>query len=49
MNVGFGVRWMQDRIVTSLKVNNLLNNEVQQHIFGDIIRRQVVGEVRYTF
>ena len=49
VNFGFGVKWMQDRMVTSLKVNNLLNNEVQQHIFGDIIKRQVVGEVRYTF
>jgi outer membrane receptor for ferrienterochelin and colicins len=49
VNLGFGVKWMQDRMVTSLKVNNLLNNEVQQHIFGDIIKRQVVGEVRYQF
>jgi hypothetical protein len=40
---------MQDRLVTSLKINNLANSEVQQHIFGDIIKRQVVGEVRYGF
>ena len=33
-------------MVTSLKVNNLANSEVQQHIFGDIIKRQVVGEIR---
>jgi iron complex outermembrane receptor protein len=49
VNLGFGMKWMQDRMVTSLKVNNLLNSEVQQHIFGDIIKRQVVGEVRYSF
>jgi outer membrane receptor protein involved in Fe transport len=49
VNLGFGMKWMQDRLVTSLKVNNLLNSEVQQHIFGDIIKRQVVGEVRYGF
>ena len=49
MNLGFGVKWMQDRMVTSLKVNNLANSEVQQHIFGDILKRQVVGEIRLTF
>ena len=49
VNLGFGVKWSQDRLVTSLKINNLLNSEVQQHIFGDIIKRQVVGEVRYSF
>ena len=49
VNLGFGVKWMQDRLVTSLKINNLANSEVQQHIFGDIIKRQVVGEVRYGF
>jgi hypothetical protein len=36
-------------MVTTVKINNLLNSEVQQHIFGDIIKRQVVGELRYGF
>ena len=49
VNLGLGVKWSQDRLVTSLKINNLLNSEVQQHIFGDIIKRQVIGEVRYSF
>jgi outer membrane receptor protein involved in Fe transport len=49
VNLGFGVKWMQDSLVTSLKITNLANSEVQQHIFGDIIKRQVVGEVRYGF
>jgi outer membrane receptor for ferrienterochelin and colicin len=49
VNLGFGVKWFQDRMVTTVKINNLLNNEVQQHIFGDIIKRQVVGELRYGF
>jgi len=49
VNLGFGVKWKRDQLVTSLKVNNLLNSEVQQHIFGDIIKRQVVGEIRYGF
>jgi hypothetical protein len=49
VNLGFGVKWMQAHLTTSLKINNLLNSEIQQHIFGDIIKRQVVGEVRYSF
>jgi hypothetical protein len=49
VNGAFGVRWLGDRITTSLKVNNLANQEVQQHIFGDIMKRQVVGEVRFGF
>ena len=43
------MKWLQERLVTSLKINNLLNSEVQQHIFGDIIKRQVIGEIRYAF
>jgi iron complex outermembrane receptor protein len=49
VNAGFGVRWARERVVTSLKVTNLANQEVMQHIFGDVLRRQVVGEVRFTF
>ena len=45
----FGVRWAGERLVTSIKVNNLANKEVMQHIFGDIMKRQVVGELRFTF
>ena len=49
VNTGIGVRWARDKVVTSLKVTNLANQEVQQHIFGDIVKRQVVGEARFTF
>jgi iron complex outermembrane receptor protein len=49
VNATVGYRWMSDKLVTSLKMMNLANQEIQQHIFGDIFRRQVVGEVRYTF
>ncbi len=49
VNAGFGVRWSGERVVTSLKVTNLANQEVMQHIFGDVLKRQVVGEVRFTF
>jgi iron complex outermembrane receptor protein len=49
VNAAAGVRWARDKVVTSLKVTNLANEEVQQHIFGDIMKRQVVGEARFTF
>ncbi len=49
VNTGVGVRWARGKVVTSLKINNLANQEVQQHIFGDIFKRQIVGEARVTF
>jgi iron complex outermembrane receptor protein len=49
VNGGFGVRWAGDKLVTSVKVNNLANEEVLQHVFGDVMRRQVIGELRFTF
>jgi len=49
INAAAGVRWMRDRLVTSIKVINLANAEVQQHIFGDVLKRQVVGEARFSF
>ena len=49
VNGGFGVRWFNNQLTTSIKVVNLANEEVQQHVFGDVLKRQVVGEVRVSF
>lgn len=50
VNGGFGVKWgKNDRLTTSIKATNLANDDVQQHVFGDIIKRQVVGELRVQF
>jgi hypothetical protein len=49
VNAGIGARWMRDRLTTSLKIINLGNAEVQQHVFGDILKRQFVGELRVNF
>jgi iron complex outermembrane receptor protein len=49
LNGGFGVRLAEDRITASIKVVNLNNDDAQQHIFGDIIKRQIVGELKYRF
>jgi outer membrane receptor protein involved in Fe transport len=49
VNGGFGVKWANNRLTTSVKVVNLFNQEVLQHVFGDILKRQVVGELRVQF
>jgi outer membrane receptor protein involved in Fe transport len=50
VNGSVGVKWGEKRhIVTMLKVTNLLNDEIQQHIFGDVSKMQVVGELRVGF
>ena len=49
VNGGVGVRWSKSKVTTSLKVVNLANQDVQQHVFGDILKRQVVGEMRVRF
>jgi outer membrane receptor protein involved in Fe transport len=49
VNGSVGVKWPRQKLTTSLKVNNLLNETVQQHVFGDLIRRTITGEVRVDF
>jgi outer membrane receptor protein involved in Fe transport len=50
VNTTVGVKLGSKRqYLLSLKVVNLLNEEIQQHIFGDIFKRQVAGELRVQF
>jgi iron complex outermembrane receptor protein len=49
INGGVGLKWAANRITTSVKVINLTNEDVQQHVFGDILKRQVIGELRVNF
>jgi len=49
VNGAFGVKFLSDKLTTTIKVINLLNQDIQSHVFGDIIKRQVIGEVRVTF
>ena len=49
VNGAFGVRFMGNKLQTTIKVINLLNDDIQSHVFGDIMKRQVVGEVRVIF
>jgi iron complex outermembrane receptor protein len=49
VNAAFGVRWARDKVTTSLKIVNLGNSDVQQHVFGDITKRQIMGEFKVNF
>ena len=50
VNLGAGVRWGKNRKYTAmLKVSNLANTPIQNHIFGDILRRQITGEFKMRF
>ena len=46
VNASAGMKWTGDRMVGMIKVTNLLNQDVQQHVFGDILKRSVSFEVR---
>ena len=49
LNASFGVKWAGGKVTTTLKGTNLANRKIQEHIFGDIIRRSVFAEVRVNF
>lgn len=49
VNGAIGLRWAGGRIVTTVKAINLFNREIQTHVFGDVIKRQVIGEARFRF
>jgi outer membrane receptor protein involved in Fe transport len=46
---GFGVHSADRKMTVAVRGKNLLNKSIQQHIFGDVIRRTVTGEVRFDF
>jgi outer membrane receptor protein involved in Fe transport len=46
VNGAFGVKWMQGRVTTLVKLNNILNDDIMQHVFGDILKRSAILEVR---
>ncbi|HKE88585.1 MAG TPA: TonB-dependent receptor [Vicinamibacterales bacterium] len=49
VNAGAGVRSNDGAITVAVRVTNLLNRTTQQHIFGDLIKRTITGEVRFGF
>jgi outer membrane receptor protein involved in Fe transport len=49
VNAAFGVRWWEGKMISSIKVINLTNEDIQSHVFGDVIKRQWFGELRFQF
>ena len=49
VNGAVGYRFAGDRITATLKVINLLDEDIQSHVFGDFLKRQVIGELRFQF
>jgi iron complex outermembrane receptor protein len=49
VNASVGFRWLDDKVTTSLKLVNLANSSVQQHVFGDITKFQAVAEIKVFF
>ncbi len=49
VNGAFGVKFAKDKITASIKGINLANEDIQSHVFGDIIKRQILGELRFVF
>ncbi len=49
VNGSIGDRWLDGRLVTSLKGTNLLDWKIQQHVFGDVLRRTIVADVQLKF
>ena len=47
VNGSFGVKWAQGKVTTLVKATNILNKDIQQHVFGDIIKGSVVFEARF--
>jgi iron complex outermembrane receptor protein len=45
----FGRRWKDGWLTTNLKVLNLLDDPVKQHVFGDVMRRTVMLEALFRF
>lgn len=49
VNASLGVELLDGRLRPGVRVVNLLNQEIQQHIFGDVLKRQLIGQLRYSF
>jgi outer membrane receptor protein involved in Fe transport len=49
VNAAIGWRFVSDRVTLKLVAQNLFDEEVQQHIFGDLIDRKLAGQVSIEF
>ena len=49
VNATVAINLMEGRFQPSVRTINLLNQEIQNHVFGDVLRRQIIGGLRYRF
>jgi outer membrane receptor protein involved in Fe transport len=49
VNGAFGVKFAGDKVTASVKVINLFDEDIQSHVFGDFLKRQIIGELRFQF
>ena len=47
LNATLGVKLADGKVMVSLKGTNLTNETIQQHVFGDILKRSLVAELRF--
>ena len=49
VNGAFGVKFGGEKVTATIKAINLLNEDIQSHVFGDFLKRQIIGELRFQF
>jgi outer membrane receptor protein involved in Fe transport len=49
VNVSLGMRFMDEQVSVSILGANIFDEDVQQHVFGDIISRKITGQVGFRF
>jgi iron complex outermembrane receptor protein len=49
LNGGVGVRLAEQKVTLSVKFTNVNDAKAQQHVFGDILKRQIFAELKFNF
>lgn len=49
LNLGAGVRFAGDKVTLSVQGQNVTDEDIQQHVFGDVLERKVIGQIRFDF
>ena len=49
LNLGLGFRFAGDKTTFTINAQNVFDEDVQQHVFGDIIAQKVTGQLLFRF
>jgi outer membrane receptor protein involved in Fe transport len=49
VNLGAGVRFNEDRVTLSVNAQNVFDEDVLQHVFGDLIARKIGAQLLFRF